>query len=35
VDPALDAHARQAIAEHLGHGRPAIVNAYLGPILFR
>jgi integrase len=30
VDPALDAHARQAIAEHLGHGRPAIANAYLG-----
>lgn len=30
VDAALDAQARQAIAEHLGHGRPAIVNAYLG-----
>ena len=30
VDAALDARARQAIAEHLGHGRPAIVNAYLG-----
>jgi hypothetical protein len=30
VDAALDAQARLAIAEHLGHGRPAIVNAYLG-----
>jgi hypothetical protein len=30
VDPALDVQARQAIAEQLGHGRPAIVNAYLG-----
>jgi integrase len=30
VDAALDAQARQVIAEHLGHGRPAIVNAYLG-----
>jgi hypothetical protein len=30
VGPALDAHARQAIAEHLDHGRPGIANAYLG-----
>ena len=31
VDAALDAQvARQAIAEHLGHGHEAIVNAYLG-----
>ena len=30
VDAALDAQARQAIAKHLGHGRRAIVNAYLG-----
>jgi hypothetical protein len=30
VAPALDAQARQAIAELPGHGRPAIVNAYLG-----
>lgn len=30
VAPSLDAMARQAIAEHLGHGRPAIVNARLG-----
>lgn len=30
VDPALHAQARQTIAKRLGHGRPAIVNAYLG-----
>lgn len=30
VDAALDAQARHAIAEHLDHGRPVIVNAYLG-----
>jgi hypothetical protein len=30
VDPTIEAHARQAVAEHLCHGRPAIVNAYLG-----
>lgn len=30
VDPALDRQARQRIAEHLGHGRVQITNAYFG-----
>ena len=30
VDPALDKQVRREIAEHLGHGRPAITSAYLG-----
>lgn len=30
VDPGLDHQARQQIAEHLGHGRKQITNAYFG-----
>jgi integrase len=30
VDPELDRHARQVIAEELGHSRPHIVTNYIG-----
>ena len=33
VDPATERLARQIVAEHLGHSRPQIASAYLGPLL--
>lgn len=30
VDPELDRHARQVIAEEFGHSRPHIVTNYIG-----
>lgn len=33
VDPADERLARQIVAEHLGHSRPQIAGAYLGPLL--
>jgi integrase len=33
VDPDRDYLARQIVAEHLGHSRPEITRAYLGPLV--
>jgi len=33
IDPALDRFARQVVTEVLGHSRPQIAGAYLGPVL--
>jgi integrase len=33
VDPDRDYLARQVVAEHLGHSRPEITRAYLGPLV--
>jgi integrase len=33
IDPERDRFARQVVAEHLGHSRPQITRAYLGPVV--
>lgn len=33
IDPKRDRFARQIVAEHLGHSRPQITRAYLGPVV--